>query len=139
MADALSDYIEKQVLNWLKGTAFAGAPTTLYVALYTATPTDADASGTEVSGGTYARQPITTSSGWSAISGGGASPNQISNAAVIDWSTTLPACTLVAWALYNALSAGNELWWGPLTGQPISVNAGDPTSFAIGALVVKLG
>jgi hypothetical protein len=139
MADALSDYLEKQILNFLKGTTFVAAPATLYVALYIATPTDADASGTEVSGGTYARKPITTSSGWSAISGGGASPNQISNAAVIDWTTTLPACTLVAWALYDAVTVGHEYWWGPLTGQPISVNAGDPTSFAIGALVVLLG
>jgi hypothetical protein len=139
MADALSKYVEDSLLNWLKGSAYPGTLTTVYVALYTVTPTDTSASGTEVSGGTYARKPITCSTGWSAISGGGASPEVISNAAVIDWTTTLPTCTLVAWALYDAVTTGNELFWGPLTGQPISVNAGDPTSIAIGALVLNLG
>lgn len=135
-SNAMSSYLEDQVLNWMKGTTFAAAPATVYVALYTATPTDANASGTEVTGGTYSRKAVTTSTGWSAISGSG--PHTISNAGTIDWTTTLPACTLVAFAVYDASSAGNELFWGPLTGQPISVNAGDPTSFAAGALVINI-
>lgn len=135
-SNAMSSYLEDQVLNWLKGTTFVAAPATVYVALYTATPTDANASGTEVTGGTYSRKAVTTSTGWSSISGSG--PHTISNSGTIDWTTTLPACTLVAFAIYDASSAGNELFWGPLTGQPISVNAGDPTSFAAGALVINI-
>lgn len=48
---SLSNYAETLALN----TIFSGA---LFLALYTTDPTDAD-SGTEVSGGGYARQPLT--------------------------------------------------------------------------------
>ena len=65
-----SAYLEDKMLNWMKGTAFGTAPTTVYVALFTTNPTADDGTGAvEVSGGAYVRQAITTSSGWSAISG----------------------------------------------------------------------
>jgi len=49
-----SNYLENAFINAaLRATNFT-APTTVYVSLYTSDPTDAD-SGTEVSGGSYAR------------------------------------------------------------------------------------
>src|SRR5256885_9081106 len=68
----MSSYLEAQLLNWIKGTNFVAAPATLYVALYTANPTDANASGTEVSGNAYARVAVTSATGWSAITDSGA-------------------------------------------------------------------
>jgi len=64
---ALSDYLENKLLDHALGTAAYTMPT-VYVALYTSDPTDAD-TGTEVSGGGYARQTVT----FNAASGGSAS------------------------------------------------------------------
>ena len=50
-----SDFLETKVLDHVFGGTAYTAPTTLYVALYTAAPTDSGG-GTEVSGGAYARQ-----------------------------------------------------------------------------------
>lgn len=137
MANNLSKYVQDKWLAWLKGTNMPAAPATLYLALYTSDPDDTNSLTGEVSGGTYVRQAITTSTGWSATSGD--APEQISNAAAIDWTTTLPACTLHGWKLMDSSSgAGNAIYFG-LFSPNITVNAGDPTSFAIGALVLQIG
>lgn len=133
MAGNKSDYLEKQQLNWLKGTTFAAAPANTYVALFTAAPSDTGG-GTEVSGGSYARVAI-ASSGWSAISGGGASPNQISNSAAITFATpTANWGTVVAVAIFDASTAGNMLYWNTIPSQ--TINTGVVASFAAGALVI---
>ncbi len=52
-----SNYLENKVLDHvLRNTSYT-SPTTVYVGLYTSDPTDAG-SGTEVSGGSYARQVL---------------------------------------------------------------------------------
>lgn len=54
----ISKYLKNALLNaTLRGIAYA-APPTVYVALYTSDPTEDD-TGVEVTGGSYARQPIT--------------------------------------------------------------------------------
>lgn len=51
---AMSDYLENKIVDWLfRGQTYT-PPTGLYVALYTAAPSDAGG-GTEVSGNNYAR------------------------------------------------------------------------------------
>lgn len=135
-AGGQSDYLNSQILNWLKGTTFAAAPATTYVALFTTAPTsDAGTGGTEVSGGSYARIGITSSSGWSAISGGATVAEQISNAGVVTFAT--PSAnwgTVVAVGLYDALTVGNLLYFATITPQVI--NSGVVASFAVGALVI---
>ena len=135
-AGGQSDYLNSQILNWLKGTTFAAAPSTTYVALFTTAPTsDAGTGGTEVSGGSYARVGITSSSGWSSVSGGGTAAEQISNAGVITFAT--PSAnwgTVVAVGLYDASSAGNLLYFATITSQ--AINTGVVASFAVGALVI---
>ncbi len=134
MAGNKSQYLENACLNWLKGSTFPAAPTTVYVALFTAAPSDSGG-GTEVSGNAYARQAITTSSGWSAISGGGASPEQISNAATITFPTpTGNWGTVVAIGLFDAATNGNLLYWNTISSQ--AINSGVVAYFAIGALIV---
>ena len=64
---ALSDFLENKVLDWLLrgqaigitgASAAAGTgPTSVFVGLHTATPTDVGG-GTEVTGGSYARVAI---------------------------------------------------------------------------------
>lgn len=128
-----STYLSDKMLNWLKGTAFATAPTTVYVALFTTAPADDGTGGTEVSGGSYARASITTSTGWSAISG--TSPRQISNGGTITFATpTANWGTIVAIGIYDASTAGNLLYWNTITSQVI--NSGVVASLAAGALVI---
>jgi hypothetical protein len=135
-AGGQSDYLNSAILNWLKGTTFLAAPATTYVALFTTAPTsDAGTGGTEVSGGAYARQPITSSTGWSAISGGATVAEQISNGAVITFPTpTVSWGTVVAVGLYDAVTAGNLLYFATITSQVVGV--GVVASFSIGSLVV---
>src|SRR5260370_4126268 len=106
-AGGQADYLNSAILNWLKGTTFLAAPATTYVALFTTAPTsDAGTGGTEVSGGAYARQPITSSTGWSAISGGATVAGQISNGAVITFPTpTASWRTLIAVGLSASLTS----------------------------------
>ena len=135
-AGGQADYLNSAILNWLKGTAFLAAPATTYVALFTTAPTsDAGTGGTEVSGGAYARQPITSSTGWSAISGGATVAEQISNGAVITFPTpTVSWGTVVAIGLYDAVTAGNLLYFATITSQAIGV--GVVASLAVGSLIV---
>jgi hypothetical protein len=136
-AGGQSDYLNSQMLTWLKGTTFAAAPATTYVALFTTAPTsDAGTGGTEVSGNAYARVGITSSSGWSAVSGGGTAVEQISNAGVVTFATPTGAGwgTVVAVGLYDASSAGNLLYFATITSQ--AIGTGVVASFAIGALVI---
>ena len=51
----LTNYLEDKIWNHVFGTTTYTRPTNWYVGLLTATPSDSSA-GTEVSGGSYARQ-----------------------------------------------------------------------------------
>lgn len=134
MAGNASTYIQSARLNWVKGTAYPAAPANLYVALFTTAPTNAGTGGTEVSGGSYARVAV-ASTGWSAVSGG--SPAAISNAGSLSFVTaTANWGTVVAFALYDALTAGNMIVTAALTTNQ-TINTGATASFAIGALALN--
>lgn len=118
-----SDYLENALLDHvLRNTAFT-SPTTVYVGLYTATPSDAGG-GTEVSGNAYARQSVA----FSAASGGA-----ITNSGVITFPTPTPSGwgTVTHFGMFDAVSAGNLLYWDALTASKV-INAGDTVTFAAG-------
>jgi len=125
---ALSDYLENKLLDHIVGKTSYTMPS-VWVGLYTVTPSDAGG-GTEVTGGSYARKS-TVGSDWTAASGGA-----LSNAQVI---TFIPATAdwgaVVAFALFDAASAGNMLAWGTVTK---TIQNGDTASFAIGDLDITL-
>lgn len=54
---ALSDFLEVELLDHILRNAAYASPTTVYIALYTDNPTDADV-GTECAGATYARLAV---------------------------------------------------------------------------------
>ena len=70
MAGSASNYLENKLIDHSLGTTTFTKPTTVYAALYTVAPSDSSA-GTEVTGGSYARQAIT----FSAASSGSTSNN----------------------------------------------------------------
>ena len=53
-----SNFLENALINAVLRNTTYTSPATVYVSLYTSDPTDAD-SGTEVSGGSYARTAVT--------------------------------------------------------------------------------
>lgn len=129
-----SNYLENELLDHVLGGGDFTRPGTIYVALYTASPTDAD-SGTEVSTGVwtnYARVAVTNNATNFPAASGGAK----SNGTDIDFGTatisgTAPVVTHVG--LRDASSGGNLLKWAALT-TPKTINDGDPVKFAAGDL-----
>lgn len=111
----MSNYLENALVNGtIRGITYT-APTTVYLALYTSNPTDAD-TGTEVSGVGYARKIITF----------GAPSNGVStNSALIEFPIANSAWGTVGWvAIRDALTAGNMLYYTPLDVSK-TITAGD--------------
>lgn len=124
----MSNYLENALINGtLRATTYT-APSTVYVALFTSDPTDAG-SGTEVSGGSYARQSATF----------GAPSN---GASVTTADITFPQATgnwgTVGWiGIYDALTTGNLLYHTALDASK-TIETGDIFKISAGNLSVTL-
>lgn len=131
MAGSKSDFLELELLDHVLGNAAYSAPATVYIALYTVAPTDAGG-GTEATGGSYARVAVTNNkTNWTVAAAGA-----LSNATEITFPTATAAWgTVVAFAILDAASAGNFLYWGDLTANR-TVASGDTAKFAVGDLDV---
>lgn len=130
----MSDYLENKVLDHLLGVTTYTSPGTLYIALFTAAPTDAGG-GTEVTGGSYARKAVTNNTTNFPNASAGAKSLNVAHTFV---TATASWGTVVAWGLFDASSGGNLLWWADLTASQV-VPSGGISSFAVGALAVTLG
>lgn len=143
---ALSDYLENKVIDWLmRGQTFT-PPATVYVGLDTTADNDADSAKVEVSGGAYARVPVASSltnwagtqSAGSTVASSGSSGTTSNNGTITFPAPTANWGSIVGFAVYDAASGGNLLWYGPL-GTPKTVNNGDPApSFAAGQLSLQI-
>lgn len=142
---AMSDFLENKLVDHIFRNRAYSVPTTVYVGLYTAAPSDAGG-GTEVSGGSYARVQVGPSdSAWKSTQGtttavaSSGSGGQTSNGSAITYPTpTASWGTVTHFGIFDAASAGNLLFWGALTNSK-TVNNGDPApSFAVDALTVTL-
>jgi hypothetical protein len=119
---SFSNYLENKVLDHVFGGVAYTAPATLYVGLFTSSPGETG-SGTEVSGGSYARQTIAFT-----VTG-----SQASNTAAVEFPTATASWGTVTFAaIYDALSGGNLLAYGALTtsktidnGDVFRIPAGD--------------
>lgn len=124
----MSNYLENALINGtIRGTTYT-APTTVYVGLFTSDPTDAG-SGTEVSGGSYARQ----SASFAAPSNG---------ASVTNADITFPQATgnwgTVGWiGIFDALTTGNLMYHTALDASK-TIETGDIFKIASGNLSVTL-
>ena len=125
---AMSNYLETKVLDYVLRNTADWAPAAIYLALHTADPAE-DASGAEVSGGSYARQAIT-------FNAAHATAGTIDNSSAEEF-TTMPAVTVSHIGVWDAASSGNLLFYGAVTASK-AVGAGDTISLAAGALVITL-
>ena len=121
MASKKSNYLKSKIVKHVKGEASYTMPTTLYLALYTTDPTVAD-TGTEVTGGSYSRKPIS----FAAESGGSAASNAAIN------FTSMPTTNVAFWGIRDASSGGNLLYFGNFdiaqaitAGQTFTINSGN--------------
>lgn len=144
MAGAFSDYLENQIVrHWFRNTTMASPPATVYVALFTSAPSDSGG-GTEVSTSStgYGRQGVTTGtsgtgagSGWTDTNG---TNGQTSNVSDITYSTALLDWgTITSFALFDASTSGNMLFYGNLTSNK-TVTTGDIFKFSAGNLAITV-
>lgn len=125
--NAMSNYLENKILTDYLVTGPA------HVALFTANPTDAD-TGTEVSGGGYARQAATFT----------VSTNSASNSVEVDYGQASANWGNVThFAIYDATTGGNLLFHGALEdngGNPatFTTNNGDTFKFPVSGLTITL-
>lgn len=152
---ALSDFLENKVLDWLLrgqaigitgASAAAGTgPTSVFVGLHTATPSDVGG-GTEVTGGAYARVAVVSSlTAWagtqaaaSVIASSGVSGTTSNNAAITFPAPTANWGVVTGMGVYDAATGGNLLFYAALTASK-TINNGDAApSFVAAALTLQL-
>ena len=124
----MSNFLENALINaTLRNTSYT-SPSTVYLGLFTSDPTDAN-TGTEVSGGSYARQSITF----------GAPSNGVStNSAAIEFPQATGSWGTVGWVgIMDSLTTGNLLYHTALDASK-TIASGDIFKIAIGSLSVTL-
>ncbi len=130
-----SDYLENKLLDHHLGGPDYTRPGTVYVALYSAAPSDAGG-GTELAGNGYARVAVVNNAtNWPAASAGSKSNGteiRTPTATGSDWATA------THFGIFDASTAGNLLRWAALTAS-VTVTVGSDARFAPGALVATEG
>jgi hypothetical protein len=124
----MSNYLENALINaTLRNTAYT-SPTTVYVGLYTSDPGDGN-TGTEVSGGSYARVSVSF----------GAPSNGVStNSASVTFPTATGTWgTVTHIGILDALTSGNLLYHTALDSSK-SIASGDVFTISTGNLSVTL-
>lgn len=124
---SFSNYLEQKVLEHVFDNTAYTSPTTVYVGLFTTDPTDAG-SGTEISGGSYARQSASFT-----VSG---------NTATTDAAIEFPTAT-ASWGsithigIFDALTTGNLLAHSSLTAAK-TIESGDVFRIPSGDIDITL-
>lgn len=124
----ISNYLENKLLDHvLRNTSYT-SPTTVYVGLYTSNPDEGN-TGTEVSGGSYARQAlsVTTASGGIVTSSADVTFPQ----ATANWGTISHI------GLLDAITSGNLLMYTALTTSK-AIDSGDVLKIASGSLTASI-
>ena len=142
---SMTNSLENKLIDFLlRGQSYT-PPATWYIGLLTVAPTDST-SGTEVSGGSYARVAVTSSlANWAGTQGAGTTTassgtgGTTSNNNVITFpAPTANWGTAVALGFYTLSSGGDLELYGALTVNK-TINNGDPApSFSAGDLTYQI-
>jgi len=124
----MSNFLENALINaTLRATTYTSVAT-VYVSLWTSDPTDAG-SGTEVSGGSYARTAVTF---------GAPSNGVATNSADVTFPTATASWGVVGWiGINDAATSGNLLYHSPLDTSK-TIDSGDIFKISTGNLSVTL-
>jgi hypothetical protein len=127
MAGSFTNTFEDEILNVIRGTTRTGWANR-FIGLFTVAPSES-AAGTEVAGGSYARQAVVLGA-----PGGGV----ISNTGLISFPAPSAGWGLVVgWGLFEAVSGGTCLVYGDQTPNK-TIDIGDVVEYAIGDIDVSL-
>ena len=123
-----SNFLENALINaTLRATTYT-SPATVYVSLYTSDPTDAD-TGTEVSGGSYARTSVTFDAPSNGVT---------QNSADVTFPTATASWGTVSHiGVHDASTAGNLLFHTALDTSK-TIDSGDIFKIETGNLTVTL-
>ena len=128
-----SNYLENAIIDFFfraNPGAAVSSPATVYVSLWTAI-TDAEAgTGTEVSGGSYARIAVTFGAPSNGVSTNSGAVNFAQ--ATADWGT------VTHFGIHTAATGGNLLTALKALSVSKVVNSGDTASFAAGQLSITV-
>jgi hypothetical protein len=120
-----TDYLEGKLLDHALGVTPYTPPTSLFLCLHFADPTEAG-TASQVTGGSYAPQPIS----FGAQSGSKSTSTNIQN------FTNMPAVTVTHFVIRENSATGNPVFVGTMTSSR-SVLAGDPLSFGVGSFSIS--
>jgi len=111
---SFSNFLETEILDHVFGGAAYTAPTTLYLALFTATPGETGG-GTEVSGNGYVRKAVAfTTSG-----------NTTSNTSAVEYPTATGSFgTVTSVGVFDASTSGNLMAFAALSSSK-TIETGD--------------
>jgi len=124
----MSNFLENALINaTLRATTYTSVAT-VYVSLWTSDPTDAG-SGTEVSGGSYARTAVTFAAPSNGVT---------TNSADVTFPTATASWGVVGWiGINDAASSGNLLYHSPLDTSK-TIDSADIFKISTGNLSVTL-
>lgn len=131
----VADYLEGQWMEHVfSNTAIFAVPANVFVALWTAATGEANDSGTEVVGGAYARQAVSTSGGWDAVVDGATA-----NSGNVDFGTATASWgTITAATLEDAATAVSNRFFYSILDASKLVNLDDTFKFATGDLTASV-
>jgi len=122
----MSNFLENELYDHVLRNASYTSPTNIYMSLHTADPTDAG-TGTEVSGGSYARTAVTMGA---PTNGSGTNSSDVQfPQCTSDWGSVTHI------AIWDATTAGNMLLHSPLDTSK-DITTGDVFKVASGSLTV---
>jgi len=124
---SFSNYLETEILDHVFGGNAYTAPTTHYLALFTAAPGETGG-GTECTGTSYARTAVTFT-----VSG-----NEATNSAAVEFASAGNNWgTITHVGVFDALTSGNLMAYGTLTASK-TVETGDVFRVPAGDLDITL-
>jgi hypothetical protein len=124
----MSNYLENGLLNAVLRSTSYTSPATVYVGLYTSDPGEAN-TGTEVSGGSYARKSAT----FNAPSNG-----VCTNSAAVEFDQATGSWgTISHIGILDAITSGNLLFYTDITTSK-TIESGDVFKMSAGSLSVTL-
>jgi hypothetical protein len=130
----LSNYTENLIATWLAGGAAPAALTTVFLDVYSTLPAEDGTGGTSVYQtltGSAGRESLTTATSFTATA------DLVKNN-LIELTTNAGACTIVGFAIWTANTSGSMIYYGSITGQPITIGAGDTVRFDANAITLTV-
>lgn len=119
----ISNYLEDQLLDTLRGAGQTYSASATYLKLHTGDPGE-DGTGNPAAETTR-----------EAVSFGAASGGEMISSGTVEWTLVSTTETYSHWSMWDAATGGNCLWYGALSANA-SVTAGD--TFEITSLTLTL-